>query len=105
MESATQIRPTSSLKSSDLCFNAGCVSQGIILSQRVVSILQLLDLTPATAAHVRKASVTFDGEPFRDERRVRERLQVLGDAGLVGPYMALIYQNSQKVAVHKFVKL
>ena len=64
------------------------MSQGIILSQRDVSILRLLDLTPATAAHVRKASVTFDGEPFRDERRVRERLQALGDAGLVKSWPA-----------------
>lgn len=90
MESATQIRSTSSPKSTGQCVNVRCVSQGIILSQRDVSILRLLDLTPATAAHVRKASVTFEGEPFRDERRVRERLQVLGDAGLVKSWPAAV---------------
>ena len=67
----------------NLCFNAQCVSQGIILSQRDFSVLRLLDLTPATAVHIRKASVTFDGEIFRDERRVRERLQALADGGFV----------------------
>ena len=59
------------------------MSQGILLSQRDFSILRLLDLTPATAVQLRKASVTFEGETFRDERRVRERLQVLTDAGFV----------------------
>ncbi len=37
-------------------------------------------MTPATATQIRKASVTFSGEPFRDERRVRERLQTLSQA-------------------------
>ena len=59
------------------------MSQGIILSHRDFSLLRLLDLTPATAVQLRKASVTFDGEAFRDERRVRERLQTLADAGFV----------------------
>ena len=59
------------------------MAQGVILSQRDLALLRLLDLTPATATHIRKASVTFDGDNFRDERRVRERLQALGEAGLI----------------------
>lgn len=66
------------------------MSQGIILSQRDLALLRLLDVTPATAAHIRKASVTFDGGHFRDERRVRERLQTLGDAGLVKSWPAAV---------------
>src|SRR5690348_1110403 len=46
-------------------------------------LLQLLDRTPATAALILKASATFAGETFRDERRERERLQQLAAAGLV----------------------
>jgi hypothetical protein len=66
------------------------MAQGIILSQRDLALLRLLDVTPATAAHIRKASVTFGGQPFRDERRVRERLQALGDAGLVKSWPAAV---------------
>ena len=47
-------------------------------------------MTPATAAQLRKASVTFPGEPFRDERRVRERLQALGAAELVRAWPAAV---------------
>src|SRR5436190_24362584 len=47
------------------------------VSPRDRDLLQLLDRTPATVALILKASTTFDGEPFRDERRVRERLQQL----------------------------
>ncbi len=66
------------------------MSQGIILSHRDFSILRLLDLTPATAVQLRKASVTFDGETFRDERRVRERLQTLTDAGFVRSWQTAV---------------
>jgi len=59
------------------------MSQTVIVSKRDLALLRLLEMTPATAAQVRKASVTFPGEAFRDERRVRERLQVLGQVGLV----------------------
>lgn len=44
-------------------------------------MLRLLEMTPATATQIRRASVTFPGEPFRDDRRVRERLQALSGAG------------------------
>src|SRR5687767_3218575 len=57
------------------------------LSPRDRDILQLLDRTPATAAHVLKASAAFAGDMFRDERRVRERLQQLMAAGLVRRYV------------------
>ena len=46
-------------------------------------MLRLLEMTPATASQIRKASITFGDEPFRDDRRVRERLQALTDAGFV----------------------
>lgn len=66
------------------------MSQGVALSPRDLAILRLLDLTPATAVQIRKASVTFGDEPFKDERRVRERMQSLGDAGLVRSFPAAI---------------
>lgn len=62
--------------------------QGVLLSDRDLALLRLLDLTPATAMQIRKASVTFGDEPFRDERRVRERLQTLAEVGLVRAFPA-----------------
>lgn len=59
------------------------MSNAVHLVPRDHSLLALLELTPATAAQVRKASVTFAGEPFRDDRRTRERLQALLTAGFV----------------------
>jgi len=55
----------------------------VVLSARDRDVLGLLDRTPATTALILKASEAFDGGPFRDERRVRERMQNLGNAGLV----------------------
>ena len=66
------------------------MSQAVVLGKRDLALLRLLDLTPAIAPQIRKASVTFSEEPFRDERRVRERMQSLGDAGLVRSYPAAI---------------
>lgn len=66
------------------------MSQGLILSVRDVAVLRLLDVTPLTASQVRKVSETFASEPFRDERRVRERMQALGKAGLVRSWSAAI---------------
>ena len=60
------------------------------ISNRDVALLRFLDLTPATAAQIRRASVTFAGKPFRYERRARERLQALGDAGFVKGWPAAI---------------
>ena len=49
----------------------------VILSARDQSLLRLLAHTPATTTLILKASETFAGETFHDDRRVRERLQTL----------------------------
>ena len=66
------------------------VATAIILSQRDVSLLRLLSWTPATTALVLRASTAFDGDPFLDERRVRERLQTMAKAGLVRAWSATL---------------
>jgi hypothetical protein len=66
------------------------MSNTVVLSERDLALLGLIEMTPVTAAHVRKASVTFPGEPFRDERRVRERLQTLSEAGFVAGFPAAV---------------
>ena len=43
------------------------MSNPIALSPRDRALLGLLEMTPATAAQIRKAGATFPGEPFRDE--------------------------------------
>jgi hypothetical protein len=48
-----------------------------------LALLTLLDRTPATAAQIMKVSVSFGEDPFRNERRVRERMQALGKIGIV----------------------
>lgn len=53
------------------------------LSPRDLAILQLLDRTPTTTELIQQASVTFEGEPFQNPRRVRERLQSLAGSGLI----------------------
>jgi hypothetical protein len=55
----------------------------IHLSARDRDLLLLLDRTPVTPPLIVKASRTFDGEPFHNERRARERLQQLTKAGLI----------------------
>src|SRR4051812_4772999 len=59
------------------------MSTQVSLSPRDLSLLRLLSWTPATTALIFRATGTFDGEPFRDERRLRERLQALSEAGIV----------------------
>lgn len=66
------------------------MSHAILLSKRDVEVLGLLEMTPATAAHIRQASVTFSEESFRDERRVRERMQTLKSAGFVQGFPAAV---------------
>ena len=66
------------------------MSQGVNLGKRDLGLLALLEMTPATVAQILKASVTFDDEPFRDERRVRERVQALATAGFVQSWPAAI---------------
>jgi hypothetical protein len=45
-------------------------------------------ITPTTTALLLRASSTFDGEAFTGERRLRERLQALAEAGLVRAWPA-----------------
>src|SRR5262245_62142829 len=59
------------------------MSNRVTLLPRDLSMLRLLSWTPATTALLFRASTTFDGELFPDERRLRERLQALCDAGFV----------------------
>ncbi|MCL4207653.1 MAG: replication-relaxation family protein [Pirellulaceae bacterium] len=66
------------------------MSHAVVIGKRDAEVLSLLEMTPATAAHLQQASATFAGEPFRDERRVRERLQTLGGAGLVQDFPAAV---------------
>ena len=66
------------------------MSQTVILSPRDQALLRFLDLTPATAPQLRKVSVTFGDDPFRDERRVRERMQALTEANLIKSFLAAI---------------
>ena len=66
------------------------MSHAVILSKRDLEILGLLEMTPATATHIHKASKTFVGEPFRDERRVRERMLTLTNAGFVQSFPAAV---------------
>lgn len=60
----------------------------VSLSPRDFALLRLLGRTPATAALLVRASVAFDGGPFSDERRLRERLQALQGADLVRSWPA-----------------
>jgi hypothetical protein len=59
------------------------MSNRVNLSPRDLSLLRLLSWTPATTALLLRASGTFEGEAFHDERRLRERLQALANAGMV----------------------
>ena len=59
------------------------MSNRVSLSPRDLSQLRLLSWTPATTALLLRASTTFDGEPFTDERRLRERLQGMSAAGVI----------------------
>src|SRR5438128_2119065 len=55
----------------------------VTLSPRDRSLLRLLSWTPATTALLLDASRAFDGGPFADDRRLRERLTALAGEGLV----------------------
>jgi len=56
------------------------------LTPRDLALLQFLDRTPVTVSQILKASVAFEGGPFRDERRARERLQALSRGSFVHSY-------------------
>jgi len=60
----------------------------LILSARDEALLRLLDHTPATTTLILKASESFPGDAFHDERRVRERLQSLAEARFVRAFAA-----------------
>lgn len=64
------------------------MTNAVILSARDQSLLRLLAHTPATTTLILKASETFTGEPFHDDRRVRERLQTLAESGLIRTFPA-----------------
>ena len=59
------------------------MSNRVSLSPRDTSLLRLLSWTPATTGLLLRASTSFEGDPFTDERRLRERLQALSEAGVV----------------------
>ena len=59
------------------------MSNRVSLSPRDLSLLRLLGWTPATTALLLNASASIDGGPFLDERRLRERLLALAEAGIV----------------------
>src|SRR6266436_5000546 len=59
------------------------MSTRVNLSPRDLSLLRLLSWTSATTALLFRASSAFDGGPFSDERRLRERLQSSSEAGAV----------------------
>lgn len=59
------------------------MSNRLSLSPRDRSLLQLLSWTPVTTALLFRASTAFEGGPFTDERRLRERLQALAGTGFV----------------------
>ncbi len=59
------------------------MSSRVSLSPRDLCLLRLLSWTPLTTELLWKACETFDGEKFINERRLRERLQTLTEAGLV----------------------
>jgi len=67
-------------------FRFKSTSCALVLTARDQDLLRLLDRTPATAAQLLKASQAFAGEPFRSERRVRERVQALARLRLVHSY-------------------
>ncbi len=59
------------------------MTNAVILSDRDRSLLRLLSWTPATTTLLLRASSTFPGDPFHDERRLRERLQTLVGVGFI----------------------
>lgn len=57
-------------------------------SPRDQSLLRFLSFTPATADLLLRTSSAFEGGPFTNERRLRERLQELREAGLIRSWTA-----------------
>src|SRR5436190_3663400 len=57
-------------------------------SPRDLSLLRFLSFTPATTTLLLRVSGALDGDPFTNERRLRERLQELRLAGFVRAWTA-----------------
>jgi hypothetical protein len=71
--------------------------------------MRLLSWTPATTLLLLRASLTFEGEKFLDERRLRERLQTLCKGGFLRAWPAASgrggLQNYYKLTPTGFAKL
>lgn len=59
------------------------MSNRLTLAPRDRALLRLLSWTPATTTLLFDASSTFEGGPFADDRRLRERLTALASEGFV----------------------
>jgi Replication-relaxation len=76
-------------------------SPTVILAARDIALMRLLSWTPATTSLLLQASVTFEGEPFPDERRLRERLLTLCKAG----YLRAWHAASGRGGLQNYYKL
>lgn len=85
------------------------MSNRITLSPRDRSLLVLLSRTPATTSQLLRASRAFEGGPFADDRRLRERLRALADGGFVRSWSAATanggLQNYYKITPVAFATL
>lgn len=66
------------------------MTNSVQLTLRDQALLRLLSWTPATTSLLLRASRAFNGGPFIDERRLRERLQALGQAGFTRHWQAAL---------------
>lgn len=85
------------------------MSNRVTLSPRDYSLLKLLSWTPATTNQLFDASQGFDGGPFLDDRRLRERLTALAGEGLVRAWASAYpgggLQNYYKITPAGFASL
>lgn len=85
------------------------MSNRILLTDRDRSLLHVLSRTPATTALLLRASSTFEGGSFTDDRRLRERLTALSAAGLARFWPAFLgsggLQNYYKLTPAGFAAL
>jgi hypothetical protein len=96
-------------KEADATLRELYMATSVFLSARDISLLRLLSWTPATTSLLLKACVTFDGEPFQDERRLRERLLTLCRADFLRAWAAAFgrggLENYYKIAPLGFTRL
>ncbi len=85
------------------------MSNRIVLSPRDLALLRLLSWTPATTALLLSASTAFADGPFRDDRRLRERLTALTVEGFVRSWTSAVasggLQNYYKITPAGFSAL